>query len=84
MKGILRPKAQVLRELPLRSDQYQQNLANLEADLFGDTAVIHGINVISDQQGHPVMRIRFTDVLCYTHKHWIAVAAQETTVAPQH
>jgi hypothetical protein len=82
MKGTVRPKAQVLHELPLRKDQYQQNLSDLEADLFGDTAVVHGVNLISDQQGHEVLRIRFTDVLCFNHGDWLA--AQETAEAQQH
>jgi hypothetical protein len=81
MKGVLRSKAQVLHELPLRKDQYQQTLVDLEADLFGDTAVVHGINIISDQQGHEVLRIRFTDVLCFNHGRWLAVSAQETVEA---
>ena len=81
IKGVLRPKTQVLRELPLRSDQYQESLTDLQADLFGDTAVIHGVGLIADQQGRELMRIRFTDVLCFTHDHWLAVAAQETTEA---
>jgi hypothetical protein len=84
MKGTVRPKAQVLHELPLRKDQYQQNLSDLEADLFGDTAVVHGVNLISDQQGHEVLRIRFTDVLCFNHGRWLAVSAQETAEAQQH
>jgi len=79
-KGALRPKEQVLRELPLQKEQdkFRQKLADLEADLVGDTAVVHGVNVISDQQGHEVLRIRFTDVLYYTKGRWLAVAAQET------
>ena len=53
-KGALRPKEQVLRELNARreQDQYQQNLTDTEANLFGDTAVIRGVNVISDS-GRP-------------------------------
>lgn len=84
-KGALRPKEQVLRELNTRreQDQYQQNLTATEANLFGDTAVVHGVNVISDQQGHEVLRIRFTDVLHFTDGHWLAVAAQETDEQPQ-
>lgn len=79
-KGALRPKEQVLRELPgqREQDKYQQTLTDLHADLFGDSAVVHGVNVISDQQGHEVLRIRFTDVLHYTDGRWQAVAAQET------
>jgi len=79
-KGALRPKDVVLHELTQHKeqDQYQQKLTELQPHLFGDTAVIHGVNVISDQQGHEVLRIRFTDVLRFTEGRWLAVAAQET------
>jgi Domain of unknown function (DUF4440) len=77
-KGQLRSKADVLRELPQRSDQYRQSLADVDAHVFGDTAVVRGVNVISDQQGHVVMHIRFTDVLRFAQGQWTAVAAQET------
>lgn len=79
-KGALRPKTQVLQELPLQKEQdkYRQTLTELEADLFGDSAVIHGVNLISDREGHEVLRIRFTDVLHYSQGRWLAIAAQET------
>ncbi len=78
--GVLRPRAQVLHELALHREQdlYRQKLTQMEANLFGDTAVVHGVNAISDQQGHPVLRIRFTDVLYFFKGRWFAVAAQET------
>lgn len=78
--GVLRPKAQVLRELALRREQddYQQKLTQMETKLFGDAAVVHGVNAISDRQGHLVLRIRFTDVLYFFKGRWFAVAAQET------
>lgn len=77
-KGELRPKEQVLRELPMRQDQYQQKLTDLDAKLYGDIAIVRGVNVISDRKGTEVLRIRFTDVLHFTGGHWLAVAAQET------
>jgi len=79
-KGVLRPKEVVLRELTphKEQDQYLQKLIDLEPYLYGNTAVVHGVNVISDQQGHQVLRIRFTDVLRFADGHWLAVAAQET------
>jgi Domain of unknown function (DUF4440) len=85
MKGGLRPKAQVLRELPGKrpGDDYQQKLVDLEADIIGDTAVVHGVNLISDQQGHEVLRIRFTDVLRFAEGRWLAVSAQETAEQQQ-
>lgn len=78
-KGMVRLKSQVLRELPLRSSQHQETLTDLEADLFDDTAVVHGVGVIADQQGHEVTRIRFTDILRFVKGRWYAVASQETT-----
>ena len=80
-KGELRPKEQVLRELPQRQGQYQQKLAEVDAKLYGDTAVLRGVNVISDRKGTEVLRIRFTDVLEFSDGKWLAVAAQETDVA---
>ncbi len=82
-KGALRPRAQVLQELTQRKeqDQYKQTLIDLQASLFGDTAVVRGVNVISDQRGHEVLRIRFADVLHYSGGHWLAVNAQETDEA---
>jgi len=77
-KGELRPKEQVLRELAMRQDQYQQKLTELDAKLYGDIAILSGVNVISDRKGTEVLRIRFTDVLHFTGGHWLAVAAQET------
>ena len=84
IKGTLRPKDVVLRELTQHKeqDQYQQKLTELEPYLYGDTAVIHGVNVISDRQGREVLRIRFTDVLRFSDGHWLAVAAQETDEQP--
>lgn len=79
-EGALRPKEQVLRELPKRQSDFQQTLADLSVDLFGDNAVVRGVNVISSLQGHEVLRIRFTDVLHFSHGRWHAVAAQETDV----
>ena len=38
-KGALRPKAQILRELPLQKERDNFRQRN---DRFGDTAVVHG------------------------------------------
>ena len=75
-----------MQELTQRKeqDQYKQKLIDLQASLFGDTAVVRGVNVVSDQQGHEVLRMRFTDVLHYIDGHWLAVSAQETDEAGQH
>lgn len=83
-KGVLRTRDVVLGELTQHKEQdrYQQKLTELDPYVFDQTAVIHGVNVISDQQGHEVLRIRFTDVLRFIDGHWLAVAAQETDEQP--
>ena len=77
-KGAVRPREQVLRELPKRSSQYQQHLDDMSVDLLGNIAIIRGVNTITDQQNKPVARIRVTDILQFSEHRWQAVAAQET------
>jgi hypothetical protein len=77
-KGSLRPREQVLGELTKRSSDYQQRLDEMSVQLLGNIAVVRGVNVITDQQNKPVARIRFTDVLQFSDKHWEAISAQET------
>ncbi len=77
-KGAVRPREQVLRELPKRSFDYQQRLDDLSVQLLDNVAVVRGINIITDQQNKPVARIRFTDVLQFSENQWKAISAQET------
>jgi len=81
-KGELRNKRQVLAGLSKRLP-YSQHLQDVQIKLYGDAAVVRGLNMVSDQNGRIVMRIRFTDVLVYRHGHWQAVAAQETPLSPR-
>jgi hypothetical protein len=46
-------------------------------DVVGDTAVIHGVNTIT-QGGNIVGRERFTDVFIKQNGKWLAQAAHET------
>jgi len=46
-------------------------------DVFGDTAVIHGINTVT-QDGEIVARERFVDVFLLQNGVWKALTAQET------
>jgi hypothetical protein len=78
-KGELRNKWQVLAGLS-RPLPYWQRLQDVRIKLYQDVAVARGLNMISDQNGRIMMRIRFTDVLLYRQGHWQAVAAQETPV----
>lgn len=47
-------------------------------DVYGDTAVIHGINTVT-QGGEVVARERFIDVFFLQNGVWKAMAAQEVT-----
>ncbi|HEX3456723.1 MAG TPA: nuclear transport factor 2 family protein [Candidatus Baltobacteraceae bacterium] len=47
--------------------------------LAGDTAIIHGLNTMTE--AGKVVRERFTDVFVDQNGTWLAIAAQETKVA---
>ncbi len=47
--------------------------------LAGDTAIVHGLNTMTD--AGKVVRERFTDVFVDQNGTWLAIAAQETKVA---
>ncbi len=47
--------------------------------LAGDTAVVHGLNTMTESG--KTIRERFTDVYVKHNGTWLAIAAQETTVA---
>jgi hypothetical protein len=78
-KGELRDKRQMLEGLakPVR---YSQRLDDLKVNLYQETAIVRGINIVTDQTGRILTRIRFTDVFIYRGGRWQAVAAQETEI----
>ena len=47
-------------------------------DVVGDTAVIHGVNTLTES-GSVLARERFTDVFIKQNGNWMALSAQETT-----
>jgi len=47
--------------------------------LAGDTAIVHGLNTMTESG--KTVRERFTDVFVNRSGTWLAIAAQETTVA---
>jgi len=76
-KGELRNKWQVLAGLS-KPVLHLQRLQDVKIKFYQEVAVARGLNMISDQNGRIMIRIRFTDVLLYRNGHWQAVAAQET------
>lgn len=53
------------------------NASDQIVDVAGDTAVIHGINTVT-QDGKVLARERFIDVFVLQNGVWMALAAQET------
>jgi hypothetical protein len=78
-RGELHTKQDALRALAHRP-AFEQRLDSLHVSLYEPTAVVRGVNVVSDSRGAVVARIRFTDVLVRTESGWRAVAAQETAL----
>ena len=58
------------------------NLGEPLIDIVGDTAVLRGINTIT-QDGSVVDCQRFTDVFIRVGSEWKTLAAQETRLAPE-
>src|SRR5262249_46705693 len=77
--GQLRSRQQVLDAVPNRRT-YAQHLEDLQARLYGDIGIVHGVNRITDKDGKEVARVRFTDVFLYRDGQWRAVAGHETMV----
>ncbi|MFC9838506.1 DUF4440 domain-containing protein [Rhodococcus sp. NPDC127530] len=48
-------------------------------DIVGDTAVIHGVNTLTES-GTVLARERFTDVFIQQNGTWMALSAQETAI----
>jgi len=48
-------------------------------DVMGDTAVIHGVNTLTEG-GKVLSTERFTDVFTLQNGTWMALSAQETTI----
>jgi len=59
---------------------YSQHTSEQTVDFFGNTAIVHGINSIT-QGGKVVLRLRYTDVYAKQQGRWVAVSAQETAIA---
>ena len=54
------------------------SLTELEVELLGRTAIVHGLNTQSQANGTIVGTVRFTDVFVYRAGRWQAISAQET------
>ena len=78
-QGKLRTKADMLEDLKTPKPA-TQTLSDLKVRLFGDTAIVTGLNTIVGKHQALVAKLRFTDVFVRQHNQWHAVSSQETLV----
>ncbi|HEX7964701.1 MAG TPA: nuclear transport factor 2 family protein [Gammaproteobacteria bacterium] len=76
-QGKLRSKADALAA-PAAPVRMRQTLSELKVRVYGDTAVVTGLNMAAAVDGSFTTRIRFTDVFIRHAGTWRAVSAQET------
>ncbi len=76
-QGTLRRKADLLgaSAAPAKT---RQALSELAVRLYGDAAVVTGVNTVTADDGSFTVRLRFTDVFAKQSGRWRAVSAQET------
>ena len=79
-QGRLRTKADHLAAPAVRDAS--EKLEDMKVQLYGDTAVVTGRNVVTANDHSFVMYIRFTDVFLKRRDRWQAIAAQETQEQP--
>ena len=77
INGALHDRSEAL-EKAQRPRQTHNELSDLEPHLYGDLAYVRGLNTVTDAQGKPVAKVRFTDIFIFRHGRWQAVAGQET------
>jgi hypothetical protein len=59
-------------------EPFAMNPTDQIVDTTGDTAVIHGVNTLT-QSGRVLAKERFTDVFILQNGTWMALSAQETS-----
>jgi hypothetical protein len=79
-RGELRTRHDVLATGPAAPSGLHQHFSDWRVTRFGNTAIIRGLNTVTNASSQTVATLRFTDVLLYTSGKWQAVAAEETAI----
>jgi hypothetical protein len=78
-RGTISYREDALRAVS-RPWPYRESLSEQTVDFpAAGVAVVHGLNAVS-QNGHLLVRLRYTDVYAFTAGAWRAVSAQETRI----
>lgn len=77
-KDQIRTKADLLKDNATVSAS--QRLSELRVRVFGNTAVVTGLNTVTGPRHSYVAHLRFSDVFVRRANAWHAVSAQETLI----
>ena len=79
--GSMSSKAEILQAMKSANATPRLNhLKDLTVRIYGDAAVVKGLNVAMDQEGNFLRRVRFTDTFIKRAGEWKAVAGHECVV----
>jgi len=75
--GHVATREEIIASIAKRPDT-KINLSAMDVAIYGDVAVLHGVNTVTGPKGKLLVRLRFTDVFVYAGGKWKPVSAQET------
>jgi ketosteroid isomerase-like protein len=79
--GGMSSKADLLQSIKSGSGPARRNqLQDLIVHVYDDAAIVKGLNVVLDEQGNFLRRVRFTDTFVKRDGEWKAVAGHECVV----
>lgn len=76
-KGQIRTKADAMAG-PAAPSAITKTLRDLRVRIFGNTAIVTGLNIVHAKDHSLTARIRFTDIFFKRKNQWKAIGAQET------
>lgn len=79
--GSMLSKADIIQSIQsISTPSHRNQLQDLRVRVYGDAAVVKGLNVVMDQDGNFLRRVRFTDTFVKRAGEWKAVAGHECVV----
>lgn len=78
-KGELRTKDEIVASVN-GNRHYNAVLSDLKVRLFGDTAIVTGLNTVTGRGQAWTAQVRFTDIFVKRNNRWQAIGAQESII----
>jgi hypothetical protein len=79
-RGVSRTRREMLSDRPNTPTGLEQHYSGFTVVRYDSTAIVRGLNTITNADHVTVATLRFTDVLRFSNGRWRAVAAEETPV----